>query len=47
MSMHMLTGLQFKILWYHIRHRAMMSTKLEKIESIKELSISPERVEES
>ncbi|MDQ0916948.1 WYL domain-containing protein [Paenibacillus sp. V4I5] len=35
---------EWYLLWYHIRHRAMMSTKLEKIESIKELSISPERV---
>ncbi|NRF92322.1 WYL domain-containing protein [Paenibacillus frigoriresistens] len=34
---------EWYLLWYHIRHRAMMSTKLEKIESIKELSISPER----
>ena len=32
------------LLWYHINHRAMMNTKLEKIESIQELSISPERV---
>lgn len=35
---------EWYLLWYHINHRAMMNTKLEKIESIQELSISPERV---
>ncbi|UKS24454.1 WYL domain-containing protein [Paenibacillus sp. HWE-109] len=35
---------EWYLLWFHMRHRAMMSTKLNKIDAIHALVISPERV---
>ncbi|TXK80022.1 WYL domain-containing protein [Paenibacillus sp. N3.4] len=35
---------EWYLTWYHMRHRALMSSKLQKIESIRHLPISAERV---
>lgn len=34
------------LLWYHLRHRAMMSSKLDNIEAIHDLPFSPDRAAE-
>ncbi|NOU95559.1 WYL domain-containing protein [Paenibacillus sp. LMG 31456] len=34
---------EWYLLWYHLRHRAMMSTKLQKLVSVTELPVSEER----
>ncbi|MEC0228222.1 WYL domain-containing protein [Paenibacillus alba] len=35
---------EWYLLWYHIRNRAMMSSKLDNIESLQALIIAPERI---
>ncbi|MBD0382638.1 WYL domain-containing protein [Paenibacillus sedimenti] len=37
---------EWYLLWYHMRHRALMSTKLQKIDSVHELPVSIDRAEQ-